>query len=94
MSIVANIKARRITGGAVVTVTRLDGRRHRYRVGLRRYNRLRDMLNVHLGTYGGYFSKNGFDVDLREAQGFADARRWIACCRFDARRRRHWMAAA
>ncbi|MDR1351468.1 MAG: hypothetical protein LBJ59_11980 [Zoogloeaceae bacterium] len=93
MSVIANVMGRRITGGAVVTIIRSDGRKRRYRVGLRRYNRLRDVLAAHLGTCGGDFRRSGFEVDLREVRGFSDARKWFA--RFHgAHKPRHWMAAA
>jgi hypothetical protein len=82
------IKARRVPGGAVVTVIRADGRMHRHRVGLRRYNRLADTLVSHFGLYGGSFTRNGFECRLREVQGLADARRWAA--RNSSRRAKHW----
>ncbi|MGQ0711006.1 MAG: hypothetical protein ACT4NV_14815 [Rhodoferax sp.] len=86
------IKAYRVPGGAVVTVCRADGRVHRHRVGLRRYNRLADTLGSHLGLYGGSFTRNGFECRLREVQGLADARRWAA--RNSSRRSQHWKESA
>jgi hypothetical protein len=90
----AKIYARRVPNGAVVTVRRADGRKHSYRVGLRRYHRLCDTLNVHLGASGGYYYWHRFGAVLHEVQGFVDARRWLLC-----RFRRsgcfpeHWRAA-
>lgn len=82
------VKARRISGGAVVTVCRTDGRMHRYQVSLRRYKRLRDTLTVHLGLAGGSFMHHGFECQLRDVQGLADSRRWAA--RNAPRRSNHW----
>ncbi|QBP09830.1 hypothetical protein [Cupriavidus metallidurans] len=84
----AHIKARRITGGAIVTVERADGRCHRYRVSLRRYNRLKDTLVVHHGTGGGWFFRHGFECSLHSVTGFADARRWVV--KHDGGRAKHW----
>lgn len=83
----ATIKARRITGGAIVTITRSDGRIHRHKVGLRRYNRLRDTLACHLSIGGNKFMRNGFEGHFLVA-GLADSRRWVARFRFP--RPRHW----
>lgn len=86
----ASIKARRVTGGAIVTVQRADGRLHRYRVSLRRYNRLRDILVCHRGVGSGWFLRSGFECDLRVISGFADARRWVVRTS-SGRRAKHWM---
>lgn len=85
---IETIKARRVSGGAVVTVERSDGRVRRYRVGLRRYNRLHDTLVCHFGLHGGSFLRHGFECGLREVQGLADARRWAA--RQRGHRAKHW----
>lgn len=52
MTPTATIKARRLTGGAVITITRADGRVHHYRVGLRRYRRMADILMMVKGSSG------------------------------------------
>jgi hypothetical protein len=83
------IRAYRISGGAIVSVTRADGRLHRHRVGLRRYNRLIDTLVSHLGVCGGDFTRRGFECQLREVRGLADARRWAA-----RHRAKYWREAA
>jgi hypothetical protein len=88
------IHARRTPDGATVTVQRADGRKHSYRVSLRRYHRLCDVLNVHLGTSGGYYYWHRFGAILHEVQGFADARRWLLeRFRRDAGYPEHWRAA-
>lgn len=71
------IKARRVKGGAVVTVQRADGRTHRYQVGLRRYRVLRGILTVHDGVVAGYFQHNGFECRLRGVSGMDASRRWV-----------------
>jgi hypothetical protein len=76
MNAAAQIKARRITGGATIRITRADGREHRYRVGLRRYRRLADILGVSRNVSGS-FTRHGFDVRLRSVAGLADSRRWL-----------------
>lgn len=91
MNPVATIKARRRTGGAVITVTRADGRVHCHRVGLRRYNRLADMLASMLnGT--GFFCKNWFEARLRTVEGFAEARERLLRYYANTRRPKHWRA--
>ncbi|MBK1683416.1 hypothetical protein [Rhodoferax fermentans] len=71
------IKARRVTGGAVVTVVRADGRTHRHQVSLRRYRALRGALTVHDGLAGGNFTHNGFECRLRDVAGMAASLRWV-----------------
>ncbi len=71
------IKARRVSGGAVVTVARADGRIHRYQVGLCRYRALRGALTVHDGLAAGYFTHGGFECRLRDVAGMAAALRWV-----------------
>jgi len=68
------IKARRVSGGAVVTVARADGRTHRHQVSLRRYRALRGALTVH---EGGNFTHNGFECRLRDVAGMAASLRWV-----------------
>jgi hypothetical protein len=92
MTPVATLKARRLTGGAVITVTRADGRVHCHRVGLRRYNRLADVLAALPGT-GGAFGKNGFDATLRTVAGFAETRKWIQRHYANSRQPKHWRPA-
>ena len=81
------IRARRVKGGAVVTVSRADGRVHRHNVSLRRYNRLCDTLVVHHGVAGGAFLRHGFVCHLREVQGLREARCWA---QRQASRAKHW----
>ena len=83
------IKARRITGGAIVTVSRADGRTHRHRVGLRRYSRLADILATVHGA-SGWTMRSGFVFALRSARGFADARGWLERYYIGTRRPKHW----
>lgn len=77
MSTQDTIKARRVTGGAIVTVARADGRTHRHQVSLRRYKALRGTLTVHQGLAGGYFTHNGFECRLRDVAGLAESSRWV-----------------
>jgi hypothetical protein len=72
---VAEVHARRVTGGAIVRVLR-DGQERRYRVTLRRYNRLLDTLNVHHHLAGGCFLRHGFEVRVADVAGLRDAREW------------------
>ena len=88
--VVATISARRITGGAIVTVTRGDHVR-RYRVGLRRYNRLADILTCHLGTWGGVFTTQKIETVLISVEGLTEARRWAQ--RYGFPRAKHWRRA-
>lgn len=83
----ATIHARRITGGAIVTVTRPDGRVRRHHVGLRRFNRLADTLVAHRAVAGGEFTRNGFDLALHNVEGLQEARAWAALAN---RRQKHW----
>lgn len=85
------IKARRITGGAIVTITRADGRVHRHRIGLRRYHRLLDTLTVHRGLYGGDFRRHGFACGMETVAGLAASRHWAA--RHGNPGAKHWRAA-
>ena len=87
MNIVAEIKARRITGGAIVRVMR-NGYEHSYRVSLRRYNRLADTLVAHLGTAGSNGTRSGFETSLRSVDGLREARQWAA--RHGRPRAKHW----
>ena len=92
MNPVATIKARRLTGGAVITVTRADGRSRQYRVGLRRYNRLADILAVTKGT-SGWADRHGYSVDLRSLAGLAESRRYMERHYGGARKPKHWRAS-
>jgi hypothetical protein len=71
---IAIIKARRVTGGAVVTVMR-DGITRRHRVGLRRYNILRDVMASHRDR-GCDFRRNGFEVWMGDITGLRETRIW------------------
>lgn len=73
----ATIKARRVPGGAVVRVIRSDGRDHRHQVGLRRYRALHATLVAHGGTSGGWFTRNGFEVRLKDVSGLDESRQWV-----------------
>jgi hypothetical protein len=70
--IAATLRARRVTGGAV---QRAEGRRHRYRVGLKRYHRLHDVLLIPRGIAGAAFLRGRYECNLVAVKGFADARR-------------------
>jgi hypothetical protein len=83
---ITTIKARRVTGGAVVTVQR-NGYTHCYRVSLRRYNRLQDTLVVHPGA-GSSFARSGFEKRLQSVEGLRESRLWAA--RNANRRAKHW----
>jgi hypothetical protein len=64
MTTIATVKGYRRTGGAVVTVAR-NGRSRRYKVSLKRWNALRDKLNVGLPwmCYG-WFGGNSIDIKV------------------------------
>ena len=87
MNIVAEIKARRITGGAIVRVKR-NGYEHSYRVSLRRYNRLTDTLVAHLGAVSNNGTRNGFETRLLAVDGLRESRQWAA--RHGRPRAKHW----
>lgn len=60
----AEIRARRVTGGAVVTVIR-GARVRRYRVGLCRYAWLREWtVSGRCGERSGYWGRGGIEVYL------------------------------
>lgn len=87
MDVMAEIRARRVKGGAIVRVIR-NGCEHRYRVGLRRYNRLQDTLVVHENTAGGAFTGHGFEARLLDVAGLRESREWVQ--RYGNRRAKHW----
>jgi len=88
MNIAAEIKARRVTGGAIVRVQR-NGCTHCYRISLRRYNRLKDTLVVHPGA-GSEFRRSGFEKRLQTVDGLRESRLWAA--RNASHRAKHWHA--
>lgn len=65
----ATIKGYRRKGGAVVTVTRDDGRARRYVIGLRRWNWLRNWCNVK-GPYrvSGFLGGSRLEVRIDSAK--------------------------
>lgn len=75
--VIAIITARRIKGGGIVKVCR-GSIEHRYRVSLRRYNRLRDTLNAHRSQAGGWIFSNDFGAHLTSVSGLREARQWAA----------------
>ena len=70
-----HIQARRIKGGAVVTVTRA-GRTRRYRVGLRRFNQLKWVSAVWLAAHG-YVGRDSADLRLSDVAGYWETVRWL-----------------
>lgn len=71
----AIIKARRVSGAAIVVVERC-GRTRRYRVGLKRFHRLKWVGSAWIGC-GGYFGNSHAELKVFKPGGYWDAVRWI-----------------